>query len=132
MLDHELFLFGSEQIAWPRPERWCGHGGRHFPRVVESGRGRSLVHYAHFWRRWSIPPGTPLTFSCFLHNHHPANMKPSSVNDPWSAAEVPLVCLKKGPGYLRIPFLPMNESFLVISAFLRQTRLHSGYFAVTI
>src|ERR1700684_3592094 len=128
MLDHELFLFGSEQIAGPWRESWCGHGGLLFPRIVESRRGRALVHYAHFWRRCSIPPGTPLTFSCFLHNHHPANMKPSSVKDPWSAAEVPLVCLKKGPGCLTIPFVPMNESSVVISAFLRQTQLHSGYF----
>src|SRR6202167_2940197 len=119
MLDHQQFLFGGEQIALPRPERWCGRGGRSFLLRIP---GCGPVHCAHIWRRCSTPPGTLLTFSCFLHNHHPANMEASSVEDPWSAAEVPLICLRKGPGCLKIPFAPINESFVVISAFLRESQ----------
>src|ERR1700677_2638954 len=117
MLDHQQFLFGGEQIALPRPERWCGRGGRSFLlRIPGCGPG----HCAHILRPGSTPPGTLLTFSCFLHNHHPANMEPSSVEDPWSAAEVPLICLRKGPGCLKIPFAPINESFVVLSALLSE------------
>ena len=79
MLDHEQFLFGGEQVAWLWPRRFCGSVGRTFLlRILGCGP----VHCAHIWRQCSIPPGTSLTFFCFLHNHHPANMEPSFVEDP--------------------------------------------------
>ena len=79
MLDHEQFLFGSEQIARPRSSRFCGFVGRY---IVLRILGCGPLHCAHIWRRCFTPPETSLTFSCFLHNHHPAEMEPSFVEAP--------------------------------------------------
>jgi hypothetical protein len=69
MLDHELFLFGGEQIAGARAKRCRGCGGRSFFLCTVRD---DMGYRAHVLRRSSTPPRTPVTFSCFLHIHHSA------------------------------------------------------------
>jgi hypothetical protein len=68
MLDHELFLFGSEQIGRSRPYGQYGRNGR---RILLCTLRSDMVYRADVLRRLSIPPRTSLTLSCFLHIDHP-------------------------------------------------------------
>ena len=68
MLDHELFLFGGEPIALLLAQHDCGRGDRGFFFCTLRG---DMVDRADVLRRCSIAPGTPMTFACFLHIHHP-------------------------------------------------------------
>ena len=78
MLDHELFLFGGEQIAGARGKRCSGcDGGSFFPCTVRNNMGDR----ADVLRRSSTPPRTPVTFSCFLHIHHPTCVR--KLSRPW-------------------------------------------------
>jgi hypothetical protein len=68
MLDHELLLFGGQQIARPLP--LCGSGRDSWSFLLRIFWG-DLTHRADVLCRWSTATGTPVTFACFLHIHHP-------------------------------------------------------------
>jgi hypothetical protein len=72
MLDHELFLFGGQQIAGPVLLGGRGRGSRSFFLRIFWG---DMANRADVLRRWSTATGTPVTFSCFLHIHHPTCMR---------------------------------------------------------
>ena len=69
VVDHELFLLGSEKIARARPECFRGRiAGSFFLRTLRW----SEVYGRDILCRSLTLPGALLAFSWFLHDHHPA------------------------------------------------------------
>jgi hypothetical protein len=79
VLDHELFLLGSEQICGSRAQRL--RNGRSFFLCTLRG---DVVDRADILRRLTATPRTSLAFSCLLHIHHPTCVEEVEPELLWS------------------------------------------------